>query len=493
MKLPKLLSSKFFFLFSGLAFLLGIMACNSSKNRNWQNQKGNVSYYDADRDFANAEKNYQNYCSGCHGSKMQAFVDRVWKHGMDRESLFSGIKNGYPEDGMPAFDTTFTDEEVKELVDFVLKALDYQKQFATDHEKPATDTFKSEVLTLELDTILYDKAEVEIPWGMEFLPDGDILVTDRGGSMYRLDQKGKLHEVAGVPKVRSRGQGGLLDVELHPDFEENAYVYLSFSKPEEGGSRVTTAIVRGKLQGDALVDVEEIFEGKPYWNTHHHFGSRLEFDKNGYLFFSMGDRGKRDINPQSLDKDGGKIHRIKDDGSIPEDNPFAGRSDAMKTIYSYGHRNPQGLAMHPQTGEIWEHEHGPRGGDELNRLIAGENYGWPVISYGINYNGTTFTDKTEMEGMLQPELYWIPSIAACGMTFVKSDKYPGWENDIIVGSLRFNYIIRCILEGDSVAGEEILLRNIGRVRNVEMGRDGYLYVATEGPGAIYKVMPTSVE
>lgn len=487
-KLHSLLG-KYFLVILGIGLLVAFISCNSSKESRWQNQKGNISYYNESRDFANAEKNYQNYCSGCHGSKMQAFVDRVWKHGMDRESLYSGIKNGYPDDGMPAFDTTFTDAEVKELVDFVLKALDYQKQFAAETYKPASDTFPTEVMAIELDTILYGKDEVKIPWGMEFLPNGDMLVSDRGGSLYRIDQKGELHEISGVPRVKSRGQGGLLDVELHPKFEQNAYVYLSFSKPGETVNKATTAVVRATLERDVLINVEEIFEGAPYWSTNHHFGSRLEFDKEGYLYLSMGDRGKRDINPQNLDNHAGKIHRIHDDGSIPEDNPFVGQSDAMQTIYSYGHRNPQGLAMHPQTGEIWEHEHGPRGGDELNRIRKGKNYGWPVISYGINYNGTTFTEKTQQEGMLQPELYWIPSIAACGMTFVKGNAYAGWENDIMVGSLRFNYLVRVIMDNDSVQGEEIIMKNIGRVRNVEMGRDGFIYVGTEDPGAIFRLMP----
>ncbi|MCI4670729.1 MAG: PQQ-dependent sugar dehydrogenase [Bacteroidia bacterium] len=490
MKLSKLLTVRRIAAISALVFLLIAFGCNTAKKGSrWQNQKGNITYYDESRDFAQAEKNYQNYCSGCHGSKMQAFVDRVWQHGMDRESLFSGIKNGYPADGMPAFDTTFTDDEVKELVDFVLKALDYQKQFSPELGTPGSDTFTTEVLGIQLDTLLFDKSEVEIPWGMEFLPNGDMLVTDRGGLVYRLSKDGKLHLISGSPKVRSRGQGGMLDIELHPNFKENSLVYMSYSKPQEGGTKVTTAIVRAKYEADAFTELKEIFEGSPYWGTHHHFGSRLEFDKEGYLYFSMGDRGKRDINPQNLDNHGGKIHRINDDGSIPKDNPFVGREGAMPSIYSYGHRNPQGLAMHPKTGKIWEHEHGPRGGDELNKIMPGENYGWPVISYGINYNGTTFTEKTEMEGMLQPELYWIPSIAACGMTFIKSDKYPGWEDDIIVGSLRFNYLVRVIMEGDSVKGEEIIMRNIGRVRNVEMGPDGYLYVGTENPGAIFRMMP----
>jgi len=478
----------YLFLLSAL-LVICLYSCKNSK-QNWQNlSKGNVTYFDPSRDFSQAEKNYQEYCSGCHGVKLQAFVDRAWEHGMEAESLYTGIKNGYPQGGMPAFDTTFTDEEIKGLVDYISRALEYQDQYDFERERPETDTFKTQALSLELDTLLYDQSEVEIPWGMEFLPGGDMLVTDRGGKLYRLGGKGKLHLIANTPKVKEKGQGGLLDIELHPDFQQNQYLYLSFSKPDDGGSKATTAIVRAKLVDDKLEEVEEIFEGLPYWGTHHHFGSRLEFDREGYLYFSMGDRGKRNINPQNLDNHAGKIHRIKDDGSIPEDNPFVDQEGAKKSIYSYGHRNPQGLAMNPATGQIWEHEHGPRGGDEVNRIVKGENYGWPVISYGINYNGTTFTEKTHQEGMRQPELYWIPSIAACGMTFIDGNKYPGWEGDLIVGSLRFHYLNRCIIEDDSIVGEEILLKNVGRVRSVEQGPDGYLYIGTEDPGAIFRVMP----
>ena len=219
-----------------------------------------------------------------------------------------------------------------------------------------------------------------------------------------------------------------------------------------------------------------------------HYGSRIAFDNQAYLYFSIGERGERDVNPQDINRDGGKIYRLHDDGSIPSDNPFVNNNNAKKAIYSYGHRNPQGLAKHPETGKIWSHEHGPKGGDEINIIQKGANYGWPLVSYGINYNGTSFTDKTSAPGMTQPIHYWVPSIAPCGMTFVNSKIYPNWQGDVLIGSLKFQYLHHCILNGEKVVREERLFKNIGRLRNVVQAPDGYIYVAVEGKG-IYRIVP----
>ncbi|MEO1450577.1 MAG: PQQ-dependent sugar dehydrogenase, partial [Bacteroidota bacterium] len=298
----------------------------------------------------------------------------------------------------------------------------------------------------------------------------------------------KPRKISGVPNVVAKGQGGLLDLALHPDFDTTPWVYISYSAPD-GADKATTAVSRYKLKGDALVDGEEIFRASPGVKTRHHYGSRLTFDREGYLFITVGDRGRRDDHPQYLSNHCGKVHRIHDDGRIPADNPFITKAGAQKSIYSYGHRNPQGMALHPETGQIWAHEHGPRGGDELNRIQKGLNYGWPVISYGINYSGTTFTELTAQQGMEQPELYWVPSIAPSGMSFVAGDRYPGWKGDIMAGSLRFKYLNRIDMDGEIVVGEELLLKNIGRVRNVQQGPDGYIYVAIEKPGAILRILP----
>jgi len=326
---------------------------------------------------------------------------------------------------------------------------------------------------------------------MEFLPGGDMLISERDGILYRFNGK-QLKVVTGLPPILAHGQGGLMDLKLHPDYEENGWLYFSFSEPSKDNPRQgCTSIMRAKLEGNMLVDKEVIFDGIPDSRRAHHWGCKLEFDKEGYLWFGIGDRGNRDANPQTLKNDAGKIHRIYDDGRIPEDNPFVNTPEARPSIYSYGHRNPQGTAMHPETGEIWETEHGPKGGDELNLIEPGKNYGWPVISYGINYNGTKFTDLTEKEGMEQPVIQWTPSIAPCGMTFVSGDRYPGWKNNILIGSLSFKYLERVELTGDKVTGQERLLENIGRVRNVVMSPDGFIYVAVEWPGIILKLLPVN--
>ncbi|MCL4116951.1 UNVERIFIED_CONTAM: hypothetical protein GTU68_037366 [Idotea baltica] len=329
------------------------------------------------------------------------------------------------------------------------------------------------------------------PWGMVFLPSGDMLITEQSGEMYRIDKELNKIPISGVPPVKYRGQGGLLDLELHPDFENNKWLYISYSDfKEEGGKTLAgTALSRYKFENDKLTKGEKLFEAHPYSTAGSHFGGRIEFDKDGYLFLSVGDRRKENENPQFLDNYCGKMHRIHDDGKIPSDNPYVGQQDAIQSIYSIGHRNPQGVALNRATNEIWTHEHGPRGGDEVNIIAPGLNYGWPIISYGIEYDGTTFTNIVEKEGMEQPLLYWVPSIAPSGATFVTTDKYPGWEGDFLVGSLRFKYLNRCIVEGNKIVREEPMLKGIGRLRNVRVGPDGYIYVAVEEPGYIFRLMP----
>lgn len=330
---------------------------------------------------------------------------------------------------------------------------------------------------------------VDIPWGMAWLDDNTILVSDRKGEL-RVISNGKLlsEKVSGLPELRAEGQGGLLDVVVDPHYAQNHLIYFSYSSTEGEGEGAHTAVMRAKLQDFKLTEQTVIFAGGLNSTKGQHYGSRLAFDNNGYLYISNGDRGNRDVNPQSLERYAGKIHRINRDGSIPEDNPFVAQKNALPSIYSYGHRNPQGMAKHPLTGDIWTHEHGPKGGDEINIIQAGANYGWPVISYGVNYSGTSFTDLTEKEGMQQPAWYWVPSIAPSGMTFVTSDIYPDWKGKIIVGSLKFAYLVALQLDGNKVLSQETLFPGIGRVRNVQQGADGYIYVATDGAG-IFKIVP----
>ena len=439
------------------------------------------------RNTTSPEDNYEEYCASCHGDQLESFVDRKWIYGNSWNEVYYAIATGYPDDGMPGYDTAFTKKEINELTDYILFGIEDVVAKENRGSSISDGVIESEELSFRLETVIDD---LDVPWGMDFLPDGQIIFTERDGDLFGVDQQGSKYPISGAPQVKAQGQGGLLDVAVHPDFTENQWIYISFSKPNpRNNGEATTAIIRAKLEGDRLTNVEDIFEAQPYLSTRHHYGSKLQFDQNGFLYFSVGDRGRRNDNPQSLDNHCGKIHRIFDDGTIPSDNPFVDQANAMPSIYSYGHRNPQGITMHPSTGEIWEHEHGPRGGDEINRITPGTNYGWPIISYGINYNGTTFTRITQKEGLQQPEHYWVPSIAPCGMTFVDSDKYPEWQGDILTGSLRFQYIHRTKMEGNKIVDHEKLLQGLGRIRAIEISPDGYVYVAVEGPGKIVRLIP----
>nr|WP_224484814.1 PQQ-dependent sugar dehydrogenase [Robertkochia sp. 3YJGBD-33] len=328
---------------------------------------------------------------------------------------------------------------------------------------------------------------ISIPWGMEFLPDGSMLITDKSGELIHF-KDGEKTQIQGLPEIYVRGQGGLMDLELHPDYENNGWIYISYASPEGEGEGGHTAIMRAKLDGDQLVQQEVLYKATPNSTSGRHFGSRIDFDNQGYLFFTIGERGNRDVNPQDITRDGGKVYRLYDDGRVPEDNPFTDREDAVKAIWSYGHRNPQGMLVHPDTGEIWVHEHGPQGGDEINVVRKGANYGWPVISYGVNYDGTPFTELTEKEGMEQPLYYWVPSIAPSGMAFVTSDVYPDWKGDLLVGSLKFQYLERLEIEDRKVVKREKIAEGLGRLRNVRIGPDGYIYMGVEGKG-IVKIVP----
>jgi len=329
---------------------------------------------------------------------------------------------------------------------------------------------------------------IDIPWGMAFINFEEMLVTEKSGILYHV-KNGKKTEITGLPPIYVRGQGGLLDVALHPNFSENNTLYMTLSAntegDEEGGN---TSLYSATLTGSELSNVTLLYKATPNSKKGQHWGSRIVFDQEGHVFFGIGDRGNREVNPQDLSKDGGKIYRLNLDGSIPEDNPFVNEPGAKKAIFSYGHRNPQGMTIHPQTGDLWENEHGPQGGDEINIIKSGVNYGWPEITYGINYSGTPITDKTSDPNMAQPFYYWVPSIAPSGMAFSTSGIYKDWEGDLFVGSLRFEYLERLVIEKNQVVKREKVLDKIGRVRNVVEGPDGYLYLGVEGKG-ILKIVP----
>ena len=350
------------------------------------------------------------------------------------------------------------------------------QQTISDISEPDTKTYELQLVVPELD----------IPWGMTFLPDGSMLITEKKGRLLH-HKDGQTTEVSGLPEsLYVRGQGGLLDVLAHPDYAQNGYIYLTMGSSEGGGEGGNTMVVRAKLQDMVLTDMETIYKATPNTKSGNHWGSRLAFDREGYLYFTIGDRFNRDVNPQDLTRDGGKVYRLHDDGRIPQDNPFVGQAGAKTAAYSYGHRNPQGMTRHPKTGAIWTHEHGPKGGDEVNIIQPGNNYGWPVITYGRNYTGTSITDETARPGMEQPLYYWLPSIAPSGMAFGTA-KYPEWEDDLLVGSLKFEYLERLDLEDGKVVAREKLFADVGRVRSVETDAEGNLYLGVEGKG-IFRVV-----
>ena len=434
-----------------------------------------------------AATNYRMFCAGCHVDNLEKFAAKQWMEEAGTASVERSIKDGILDIGMPAFAKTFSDKEIKELAIYMKQGIPADRTLL----KPAVTAdgmVKSEEYNLVIDTVV---TGLEVPWGLAFLPNGDLLISERKGTLHTFSN-GKLSApIQGLPPIMAFGQGGLMDIALHPDYDKNGWIYFTYSALDTKSDRRmgNTNVMRARLQGNRLTDVQVLFEGTPVTDRGHHFGSKLAFDGKGHLYFGIGDRGQHFDFPQKLDNSNGKIHRINDDGTIPTDNPFYNTPGAIKSIYSYGHRNPQGTVVHPVTGDVWETEHGPMGGDELNLIKPGLNYGWPVISYGINYDGTILTELTEKEGMEQPVLQWTPSIAACGMTFVTGDRFKKWENNILVGSLRFDYVERVVLNGHKIARTEKLVEGIGRVRNVVMSPDGLVYVGVEEPGMILRLVP----
>ncbi len=346
-------------------------------------------------------------------------------------------------------------------------------------------TTQTEKMVIKVDTLHRD---FKNPWGMTWLNAETLLITEKKGDLLIFkNDRFTGEKVTGLPAFYTTGQAGLLDVTVHPNYAENGWIYIAYAKPVGGGG--ATTIARFKLSGTRVSSFEELIVTTPEWKGGTHYGSRIVFDNENYLYFSNGERGSQD-NAQNLKNSHGKVHRIHDDGRIPADNPFISTPGAIGSIWTYGNRNPQGLFFDKAANRLWEVEHGPRGGDELNILEKGKNYGWPVITYGINYNGSPITDITEKEGMEQPITYWVPSIATCGMTLITSDKYPSWKGNILVAALAGTHIARLELNVTRVTGQEKLLPGIGRVRQVSQSPDGYLYAITEGTGLLIKLVPS---
>ncbi|MBN2484649.1 MAG: PQQ-dependent sugar dehydrogenase [Bacteroidales bacterium] len=472
-------ASNVFFLFQLLLSVLVFSACHPATA---DNNSGN-NYTKAD---SLAYTNYKNYCAGCHGGNLDEFIGNKWEYITESSPMADLIQNGQSDIGMPAFKKTFSREETEQLAAYIEKINMGTLKPPEPGETAGANTAKTNYF---VKTVV---SGLDIPWGLEFLPDGSLLIADKPGKLYRFTTDEKLVEIAGLPKIWHIGQGGLLDLKLHPRFAENGWIYIAYSyvsdtKPNTGN----TAIMRAKLTADKLVNSEILYKGLPATSKAHHFGCRIEFDSQGYMYFTIGDRGEQE-NAQKTDNSNGKTHRLTDDGKIPPDNPFVNDKHAMSSIYSYGHRNQQGIALNPLTGELWSHEHGPRGGDEINIVEKGKNYGWPDITYGINYDGTIITNETRKPGMEQPVKYYVPSIAPSGMAFVTGNLYPGWENSLLSGSLRFNYVERCEVDNGRIVFSEKILENIGRVRTIRMSPDNYIYITVENPGRVLKVIPAPI-
>jgi len=428
---------------------------------------------------------YALLCANCHGRNLEgsspgtSLLKDTWLHGGDDESIARSIRMGFPDKGMPAWGTAIPEKEVRAMVIYLREA---RAKAIRDQAKvsapPASMTAKSLLHDFKLET--WVDAVVE-PWSLAFLSPTLAIMTEKRGFLY-LIENGKLasRPIGGLPMIYGNGQAGLMDVVPHPDYTTNGWLYLSYSEQQtkaDGTPAAFTRIIRGKLKDGVLVEQQTIFQAKleHFIKADWHFGCRIAFNGQGHVFFSIGERGQK-LHAQDLSLPGGKIHRLHDDGRVPTDNPFVGNPTAIPSIWSYGHRNPQGLAFSPATGELFSSEHGPRGGDELNLVRRGLNYGWPVISYGMNYDGTTLTELTAEEGMEQPVAYWVPSLATCGINFYTGELFPKWKNQLFLASLSAEQFLRIEIAGGKVVAQEVVFKDLGRIRHVITGPEGALYV-----------------
>lgn len=435
---------------------------------------------------------YQRYCIACHGADLNSGTAGHLKapqlmHGGAREAIVASIAEGRGNGAMPGYAQTLSAEQIGQLADFILS--ERGEQAAASAPRASKPTGNRDVIdTLDYRVNVDTWVEgLETPWALAFLGDGRALVTEKRGTL-RLIENGVLHPepIAGTPAALDAGQGGLLDVTPDPQFAENGWVYLAFSHAK--GDTAMTKLVRGRIREHRWVDEETVFEAAPeqYHRTAHHYGCRILFDREGRIVFGIGDRGDGD-GAQRTDRANGKIHRVNPDGSIPADNPFAAENGALASVLAYGVRNPQGLALHPVTGAVWESEHGPRGGDEINVIRAGANYGWPVISYGINYDGSVLTRERSRPGMEQPVYFWRPSTGLCAIEFYTGAEFPYWQNHLLVGALAGQHVRLLTIEEDRVLHDELILANRGRVRDVTTGPDGAIYVVLNDPGTVLRL------
>lgn len=467
---------------------LGLSACNQTQTQ-------------TSPDRVETSKIFAELCSSCHGHDMSggmapSLLDTNWSYGNTDEDLAKNISDGIENAAMPAFGDALTKNEIDGLVQYIRQSgTKYQstnshnKNDQLSQENTIVDSV-TDVRSLQSQVDITDYIiDVNEPWGFAFIDSQSLLFTEKNGGLYLVEDQRLPIKINGTPTVFNQVQGGMLDVILHPNYLENKWVYLSYAEPlSENNQLAMTKVVRGRVEGNNWLDHETIFEANSshYVEGGRHFGGRLAFDSSGHLYFSIGDRGLDD-NAQDLSLPNGKIHRIHDDGSIPMDNPFVRRKGAYPSIYAYGNRNPQGLTWDTNTGVLWETEHGPKGGDELNDIHSGKNYGWPAISYGINYDGSVLTPYKTKPGMAQPASHWTPSIAVSGLDVYRGELFSDWNGRILAGSLA-NETIRLIeVNHNTYVSEAIILKGEGRVRQVKQGPDGAIYAAL--PSRIVRLSP----
>lgn len=436
----------------------------------------------------NAKDNYQVYCSGCHGtdltggSSAPSLVDSVWQYGSTDSNISRNIRHGIGAAGMPAFGELFSRSELKQMVKYIRTSANKASEKAT-----LPETLHTREYDVKVENWL--PGGIETPWSIAFIDKDTALLTEKIGRL-RLINNNILEPQAirGTPKVYTEGQAGLLDVAVDPNYEKNGWIYLAYSHelPSQK-NQAMTRIVRGKIKNLTWVDQQIIFSSKDnqYITSRAHYGSRIAFGADKTLYFSIGDRGKQN-DAQDVTKPNGKIHRINRDGSIPEDNPDLGKN-AVASIYTFGNRNPQGLTIHPQTKEIWSSEHGPMGGDEINLIQSGKNYGWPKFTYGINYSGTIISEDFKGPDIESPVHYWAPSIAVSGIDFYHSGPFERWHNNLLVGGLALQVLERHVVENNRIIHKEVLLKNHGRVRDVVTSPDGAIYVVQNNPNRVLKL------
>ena len=437
---------------------------------------------------------YGQNCASCHGANLgggnaASLVDGIWQFGAEDGYVFRNIKFGIAHLGMPSYETALNDREIRAIMSYIRES-----ENKVGAQKPPIAK-EIETLDYKIDVEIFAEG-LEVPWAIDFIDENVALITERPGRL-RVVENGKMLDnlVRNTPEVLNEGQGGLLDVAVDPDYNENGWIYLAYSHELTSGfdgnrSPAMTRIVRGKIENNSWTDEEVLFEAAhdSYRTTRHHYGCRIVFDPQGHLYFAIGDRGAG-YQAQDFTLPNGKVHRINKDGSIPEDNPFVNEDGAVKSLFSLGNRNIQGMAIHPETGELWVTEHGPMGGDELNLIESGKNYGWETITYGRNYNGMIITEETHRSGMEQPNLYWRPSIAVCGLDFYRGDLFGKWKNKLLVGALKYEEVRLLQIEGNNVVHQEVIVKNQGRVRDVSTGPEGAIYVVLNKPGTVIKLMP----